>query len=56
LDRDGNGYIDYAEFRRAMQQMADALSDEEFHLIVDSIDVNKDGKIDYEGKYLRLKW
>ena len=51
LDKDGNGYIDYEEPRSVLQEKGEApLTEEEFQKLVEEIDVNQDGKIDYEGK------
>ena len=51
LDKDGNGYIDYDELRAVLGEKGEApLTEEEFRAVIEDLDVNKDGKIDYEGK------
>ena len=43
----GFGQIDEAEFLKAMRQLGLGLQDEELHEIVEFMDVNGDGEIDY---------
>ena len=50
LDKDGNGYIDYDELRSVLREKGEALSEEEFQRVIDELDANKDGRIDYEGQ------
>ena len=50
LDKDGNGYIDYEELRSVLRAKGEALSEEEFQQVIDELDANKDGRIDYEGQ------
>ena len=50
LDKDGNGYIDYDELRSFLQEKGETLSEEEFQRVIDELDVNKDGKIYYDGE------
>ncbi|KAL8581323.1 hypothetical protein ACOMHN_034402 [Nucella lapillus] len=48
LDRDGNGVIDYHELRAFLQTSGDEpLTEEELRNVIEDLDVNKDGKIDY---------
>ena len=53
LDKDGNGYIDYDELRSVLREKGEALSEEEFQQVIDELDANKDGRIDYEGQVER---
>ena len=51
FDKDGNGYLDPTEFKNAMTSYGEALTDEEFDYMMQLVDLNKDGKIDYNGNY-----
>lgn len=50
FDRDGNNYIDSEEIRFVMKSIGEKLTDQQISEIFKVADVNKDGKIDYEGK------
>lgn len=46
LDEDGNGYITRDELTKALESNK-TLTEEEVDMIVDEVDVNGDGNIDY---------
>ena len=50
LDRDGNGYIDYDELRAVLLDKGETLTEEEFQRVIEELDANKDGRIEYEGE------
>ncbi|XP_076456692.1 calmodulin-like [Babylonia areolata] len=48
LDKDGNGFIDYHELWAFLKGTGeDPLTEAEFQSVIQDLDVNKDGKIDY---------
>nr|KAG5696707.1 hypothetical protein BaRGS_012076 [Batillaria attramentaria] len=49
LDKDKNGYITYDELRAAMLEKGEPLDEKEFQKVIDQLDVNHDGKIEYEA-------
>lgn len=51
FDKDKNGYLDQKEFRIAMGTLGESLTLEELDKLMELFDVNKDGKIQYEGSY-----
>ncbi|GFO44904.1 calmodulin [Plakobranchus ocellatus] len=55
LDKDGNGWISYDELKTALTTRGDKLDEAEFQKLVEELDVNKDGKIYYEGLFGRSR-
>lgn len=53
FDRDGNGYIDKKELRRALKSLGEPLSESELSMMMSDADINGDGKIDYE-EFVRM--
>ena len=51
FDIDGNGVIDAQELKLTMRNLGENLSDRDVSSMLDAADLNKDGKIDYEGLY-----
>lgn len=51
FDKDGNGTIDIKELRKVLTSIGEKLSDEEVDTLFREADKNKDGKIQYNGKY-----
>lgn len=49
LDADGDGFISRSELRTAFQRMGHNLSDRDIKAIYNQMDVNRDGKINFEG-------
>ena len=49
LDQDGNGWISHDELRTALTTKGDKLDEVEFERIISELDVDRDGKIYYEG-------
>ena len=52
FDRDGNGYIDAEELRICMINLGEKLSLEEVEEMIREVDVDFDGRMNYEGKYI----
>jgi Ca2+-binding EF-hand superfamily protein len=49
LDVDGDGHITRSELRTAFQRMGHALTDQDIKAIYKHVDVNQDGKINFQG-------
>merc|ERR1719198_2232945 len=47
-DSDGNGYLDYREFKNIMHAADMGLSDDEIYMLMEEADENMDGKIEYK--------
>lgn len=50
FDRDGNGYIDADELRLCMMNLGEKLTLEEVEEMIREVDVDYDGRMNYEGK------
>lgn len=50
FDRDGNGYIDADELRLCMMNLGEKLTLEEVEEMIREVDVDFDGRMNYEGK------
>ena len=50
FDRDGNGYIDAEELRICMINLGEKLTLEEVEEMIKEVDVDFDGRMNYEGK------
>lgn len=55
FDRDGNGYIDADELRLCMMNLGEKLTLEEVEEMIREVDVDFDGRMNYEGKKKPLK-
>lgn len=55
FDRDGNGYIDADELRLCMMNLGEKLTLEEVEEMIREVDVDFDGRMNYEGKKKKLK-
>ena len=53
FDRDGSGAIDSDEIKGIMRKLGERLTDEEVEEIVREIDLDGDGQIDFDGRYLK---
>lgn len=51
FDKDGSGKIDADELKEALMRLGDKLSQEEAEDMIKSADLDRDGKIDYEGMF-----
>lgn len=49
LDVDGDGHITRSELRTAFQRMGHTLTDQEIKAIYKHVDINNDGKINFQG-------
>lgn len=52
LDVDGDGCITRSELRTAFQRMGHSLTDSDINAIYNQVDVNRDGKINFDGNDL----
>lgn len=54
FDRDGNGFITRDELQTAMEMIGESLTDSQVSELLSIADLDKDGRINYEGKYFIL--
>jgi Ca2+-binding EF-hand superfamily protein len=52
FDKDGNGLITVKEFQKAMAGLGKQLSEKKVKKIMKEVDLDGDGCINYQGKYL----
>ena len=52
FDMDGNGYIDKHELKYVMRRLGENLSDDDLKAMFTEADLNGDGLIDFDGKFL----
>ena len=52
FDKDGNGYISAAELRHVMTNLGEKLTNEEVDEMIREADLDGDGQVNYEGKYI----
>jgi len=52
FDKDGNGLITVKEFKKAMAGLGKKLSEKKVKKIMKEVDLDGDGCINYQGKYL----
>lgn len=50
FDRDGNGYITIDELQTAMDMIGETVTEAQLSEMLAIADLDKDGKINYEGK------
>lgn len=50
FDRDGNGFITRDELQTAMEMIGESLTETQLTQLLAIADLDKDGKINYEGK------
>jgi Ca2+-binding EF-hand superfamily protein len=52
-DKEGNGYITTDVFRDILHELDDALSPEELDMIIEEVDTDGSGTLDFEGERSR---
>lgn len=52
FDKDGNGFISAAELRHVMTNLGEKLTDEEVDEMIREADIDGDGQVNYEGKFI----
>ena len=52
--QDGNGYISRQELRQVMLNLGEKLAEEEIEYLINDIDIDGDGQINYEEFYLMM--
>lgn len=52
FDKDGNGFISAAELRHVMTNLGEKLTDEEVDEMIREADIDGDGQVNYEGRYI----
>ena len=56
FDKNGDGFIEVGELSRVMTELGEKLSEEEVKQMLAVADVDKDGKINYKGMDLLIKY
>nr|CAD7425693.1 unnamed protein product [Timema monikensis] len=56
FDRDCNGYITKDELKTAMDMIGETVTDVQLNEMLAIADIDKDGKINYEGVTLAIDW
>ena len=51
MDKNGDGFLSKEEVKEAMKAAGEPMSDAGIDDLLKSIDVDRDGKINYEGNY-----
>lgn len=54
MDKNNDKFVDAHELISVLTSLGEPLSKEEAEAMIQVADINDDGKIDYEGKYLLL--
>ena len=52
--QDGNGFISRQELRQVMMNLGEKLLEEEIEYLINDIDIDGDGQINYEEFYLMM--
>lgn len=52
--QDGNGFINRSELRAVMMNLGEKLSEEEIESLIDTVDIDGDGQINYEEFYIMM--
>ena len=52
--KDGNGYINRQELRSVMMNLGEKLTDDEMECLIDEVDIDGDGQINYEEFYIMM--
>lgn len=53
-DKEGNGYITTAVFRDILHELDDKLTNEELDLMIEEIDADGSGTLDFDGKLILI--
>lgn len=56
FDKDNNGVITSTELRRVMTNLGEKLSEEEVEDMIKEADIDGDGMVNYDGKFLTVQW
>ena len=54
LPQDGNGFINRQELRAVMMNLGEKLNEEEIECLIDDVDIDGDGQINYEEFYIMM--
>ena len=49
FDRNGDGFISLSELKFVMTQLGEKLTDDEYEQMLDAVDLDRDGRINYSG-------
>ena len=53
FDKDKSGYVDIKELRFALTHLGEKLKKKDIDKLFKEMDVNKDGKLDYKGNFVK---
>ena len=51
FDKDGDGFIDPMELRHLLTNLGEKLTEEEVDDMIREVDIDGDGKVDYNGEW-----
>lgn len=54
-DKQGNGYIPTTSLREILRELDDQLTNEELDFMIEEIDTDGSGTVDFDGEFYRLK-
>ena len=52
--QDGNGFINRQELRAVMMNLGEKLTDDEIECLIDDVDIDGDGQINYEEFFIMM--
>ncbi|CAL1548361.1 unnamed protein product [Lymnaea stagnalis] len=53
VDKDGSGYVMASEFKHLLTNMGDRLSDDDFNVLLEELDIDSNGRIQFK-EFVRL--
>ena len=51
VDKDGTGFVLASELRHLLTNMGDKLSDEDFSVLLEELDIDSNGRVQFKGQY-----
>lgn len=55
-DKEGNGYIPTSCLKEILRELDDQLTNEELDMMIDEIDSDGSGTVDFDGKFIKDSW
>lgn len=50
VDKEGSGYVMASELKHLLTNMGDRLSDDDFNLLLEELDIDNNGRIQFKGE------